>query len=618
MKFIRILKTLLHMILNKKSIQSQLLLTFIFITLIPILLVGYMTFRVSSSTVTEEVKRGNGQLMQEIERNLLTYFRLIEIDSQSYASRIIENNIQISKQINYSNVYLLENVKKINDELFSTFDSNGGNLSIRAFSDDGEFISSAFDRNTNLIYSYRTKEDMEWRRSMFENRDDRLLFDVHPIETNELLSLTASQSVFNPFSGKRIGYISYDKKMETFAGMFQPFEERPDSRIQLVKKDGKILYHTDRDKIGAYADQDWLNAMERVSETTAAEQVTQDQNNMILIRSLPSIDSYIIGTIPLSYVNKQRGIISNVTLLASLLAVFLIGSLSLLLSMYISRPIKQLSKTMQQVERGQMSIQVPTSESSLETMLLSRSFESMLSRINNLMKTQYEMEIHKKDAELKALMMQINPHFLYNTLEVISGMAEEVEADRISEITQALSKMLRYNIDLKSDKARIAEEVENSMYFLAILKYRFEERLQIETDIDPNALPYQVVKTILQPLIENAVKYGVEKKLGQAFIYLRVKKHSDMIQIEVTDNGVGFDPEYLEQFNQYISNSKSSFYEPTTAQRIGLKNVYKRMYLVYDSKLAFTIKSTPESGSIIDIRFPAIFMNNNLGGQDGQ
>jgi two-component system sensor histidine kinase YesM len=602
----KLLHNMLHRVLNRKSIQYQLFITFMIINLIPIVIVGYITFRVSSATISQEVKSSNEQLMGEIVSNYELYFRNIEIDANKFASQMVNNNIRLNEKVYFFDTFIVENIMEINDYLHSTFEATGNFLSIRVFSDNGHFISSAFNKETYEVYSYNSDEDLAWRNAMLENREDKLIFDVHPINREGLMSLVASKPVINSFSGKRMGYISFDKELDSFSALFQPFEQRAGSTIQLISKQGKILYHTNRDLIGKMAEPAWL-ARTTASITSSNQEVeTVDRDNMVLTSIMPNQDAYMISSVPLSIINRQINSIRNITISIMLLSIFLVFGLSFLLSIYISRPIKQLSKAMQQVERGRLTTNIPITESNLETWLLSKSFESMLARINQLVKTQYETELHKKDAELKALMMQINPHFLYNTLEVISGIADYEQISQISEITQSLSKMLRYNIDLKSDEVRIAEEIENCRNFFLILKSRFEDKLQVEQEIDPKVLPFKILKITLQPLIENAVKHGVEKKLGQAIIRLEVKKQEDWIVIRIIDNGTGFDPEYLEDFELFKHKTATIFYEPAGAQKIGLKNVYMRLRILFGDHLGFAIHSVEGEGTTITIRFPAI------------
>ncbi|XID93481.1 sensor histidine kinase [Paenibacillaceae bacterium WGS1546] len=596
----------LHRLLDRKSIQFQLFLTFMIINLVPIVVIGYFTFRVSSATISEEVKNSNEQLMGEIVSNYELYFRNIEIDANKFASQMVNNNIRLNEKVYFFDTFIVENIMEINDYLHSTFEATGNFLGIRVFSDNGHFISSAFNQETYEVNSYNSEEDLAWREAMRNNRENKLIFDVHPLNREGLLSLVASKPVINPFSGKRMGYISFDKEMDSFAALFQPFEQRAGSTIQLVSKEGKILYHTNRGLIGTKADPDWLARVTASFDASHREAETIDKDHMVLASQMPNQEAYMISSVPLSLINSQVESIRNLTISVMLLSVVLVFGLSFFLSIYISKPIKQLSKAMQQVERGRLNAHIPLKESNLETWQLAKSFESMLARINELVKTQYEMELHKKDAELKALMMQINPHFLYNTLEVISGLADYEQVSQISEITQSLSRMLRYNIDLKTEEVRLAEEIDNCSHFFLILKSRFGDKLQVEQRIDPEALPYKILKITLQPLIENAVKHGVEKKLGDATIKLTVEKQGDEIEIRISDNGTGFDPDALEAFEAFKRQSASAFYEPGSANKVGLKNVYLRLRILFGDRLGFNIDSIEGEGADIAIRFPAI------------
>lgn len=581
---------------KRKSIQFQLFFAFLAIQLVSILLVGYLTYHIASDSMLEEVKGGNEQLMDEIARNVEQYFGQMEIEADRFATHMVNGNIRLNDKSNFFDTSAVESIMEINKYLFSTFEASDRFLSIRVYSAGGQFISSAFDKETYDIYAYNTEEEREWQTAMRANAGDRLIFDVHAIDRKGVISLTASKAVINPYSGKKMGYISFDHKLESFAELFQPFERRQGSRIQVVSKEGKVLYHTDNRQIGAATDS---------AEAYIRSIQESDHRQVMFTRELPEQDIYIVSSVPLSLIMSNIDPIRSVMAIIVALSIVLAFALSFFLSLTVSKPIKQLSKAMQRVERGQLSTTIPVNESSLETHLLSRSFASMLNRINELVKTQYEMELHKKDAELKALMMQINPHFLYNTLEVISGIADEKEVGEISEITQSLSKMLRYNINLKSEVVQLSEEIDNCSHFFLILQSRFGDKLHIERHIDPEALSCKIMKITLQPLIENSVRYGVERKLGQAIIRLEAKKEGDAVVIRIADNGTGFDPAYLAEFEYFKNRSNAAFYEPAGERRVGLKNVYMRLRILFGDELGFTIESVPGEGSTVEIRVPA-------------
>lgn len=586
------IERLMSRFFHRKSMQYQLITTYLIVNIVPIIVVGMLAYRVSADSITREAQHSNVLLLEAISRNLNAYLQEIDHQSEIFASLLTageRTGFIGNKQID---AYL---AKKINtgDEY----------LSIRIFSDSGQLLRISVNPST-FKAAYDSPEEIAWQRRMRDNRQNELIFDLHPLEVNGLYSFTASKAFFDPDTGKRIGYISYDKKLFSFTANFRQIEYQSGGVMEIIKEDGKLLYHTDNAKIGKPAEAGILNSLQRISADTYLEQ-RNGQKFIVTYNKLTGGNLAVVGSVPLSVLTKEIGNLRNITLIASCISVLLVFILTFFLSIYMTKPIKRLIAAMSKLERGDFNVQTEMN-ANLEITHLNNSFRSMVDTINDLINKQYETELHKKDAELKALIMQINPHFLYNTLEVINGIADMEGVHQISEITQALSKMLRYNIDLKKEEVRVADEIENVRHYVLILKSRFEDHLTVEWDIDPEAGPYLMVKMVLQPLVENAIKHGIERKLGKGLIRLSVRKLDNEIEFRLEDNGTGFDPAKLEEFRRFQVQSPQSFHQVGSAKHLGLKNVYLRLRLVFGERLHFHIDSVQGEGTVITIRIPAI------------
>lgn len=592
----------------QRSMQYQLLTTYIIINLVPILIVGMISYKVSSNSIMEEVQNNNIQSIQEISRSINTFLKILWDQANTFEAKVINNNIIISDKVRLENIMLLQNIMEINDYLNSTFEASDDFLSIRVYSDNGSLISSAFNRKTYKIYSYNSPQETLWRERMQANNSERMIFDVHALDSNGEYSFVLSHSIINPFTNERKGYISYDVDFSRFANLFKHFESRGGSEIRIIQKDGTYIYHTNYSLIGQKADVD-DSSIALVKNSGKASQIADiNGKKMIVTYNALTYDNLIVlGSIPLDMLTQHLNTLKNITVLISLLSLILVSMLSIFFSIYITKPIKKLSMLMNKMESGNLTVGIDLPKANIEIGSLSRNFNSMVETMNELIKNQYETELHRKDAEYRALLMQINPHFLYNTLEAISGLADYEGVDRISEITQSLSKMLRYNIDLKNERVRVADEIENCRNFFLILNSRFEDTLVIEMDIDKEAESCWMIKTILQPLLENSVKHGVEKKIGRGYIGLIVKKIGEELILQVKDNGVGFQPEKICEFEQYKRSSAVSFYDSSGDKHLGLRNVYSRLSIVFGDRMDFLIESVVGESTVITIKIPAVY-----------
>ncbi|WP_042462218.1 cache domain-containing sensor histidine kinase [Neobacillus dielmonensis] len=598
---------------TNKSIQNQLLLTYTLVILVPILLFAVFSYVTSSRIITKEVNQSNVQLIEGIKKNIGLYLKRLDNDSKVFSARVINNNIDLSPEKSLSNVDFLENNKEITDYLNSTFDSTKDYYNIRIFSDKGDFITSAYNRKDYRLISYNSPEEKIWNQRMLRNDQEELIYDVHRLEQGGKLSFVASKPVINQFNHKRIGYISFDKTLESFGSIFRQFENRKGSVVQVINADHTVLYHTNSSRIGTNVNPHLLSRVLKSKESSFTAKV--DGEKLLIVSSkLNDQGLLIIGSVQQKYLSNQLQSLKYFTFIIGITALMVVFILSIILSIRISRPIKKLSEIMSVVEKGNLEVDMNVPKANVETEVLKRSFQSMLDKIKELIRTQYESEINRKNAELKALLMQINPHFLYNTLEVIEGIADDKGVYEISDISQSLSKMLRYSIDLKQEKVKLQYEIQNCLDFFLILKSRFEDQLIIEHEIEPDVVNFMIVKMVLQPLVENSIKHGVEKKFGQGFIRLTIKKEAENVVLALEDNGVGFAEEKLREFQQFRKQQDVVSYFPSNTKSLGLKNVYARLRMVYGEQLYFAIDSVSGQGTLITIKFPAL---ESGGGHDG-
>lgn len=211
--------------------------------------------------------------------------------------------------------------------------------------------------------------------------------------------------------------------------------------------------------------------------------------------------------------------------------------------------------------------------------------------------------------EFAALQDQINPHFLYNTLDAIRSQALAIHADEIAEMTGKLSRFFRYSIRNQGDLVTVADELSNTEDYFSIQRYRFEDRFSLDCECpDLTAMRYYLPKLTLQPLVENALYHGLEPKKGSGRITIRVRKGERTLRLTISDDGVGMAEETLEQINRRFSGLEAPP-EPKPGQRrtgIALYNVNRRLQLLFGLQYGLHATSTPGLGTDFEVLLPLV------------
>ncbi|WP_180951159.1 sensor histidine kinase [Marasmitruncus massiliensis] len=280
-----------------------------------------------------------------------------------------------------------------------------------------------------------------------------------------------------------------------------------------------------------------------------------------------------------------------------ILCTFGVSMIIMAISYTMTKPLQQLSEAMRRLQAGDFSQQIKTERRDEIGRLIS-SFNYMAKKIDTLINEVYQEKIAQKNAEIKALQSQINPHFLYNTLDSINWMAIDRGAYDVSDIIIALGDLMKYSVDQHSSMVRLEQEMRYVVSYLRIQKNRLEEKLQYEIEIPVALITCLVPKLMLQPIVENAITHGIEPMKQGGLIRIEGRESNGIIYIEVSDNGKGMDQETLERIMHHIDHEDEGF------TNIGVRNVHKRIQLHYGDEYGLEIESAPGKGTKIIIRIP--------------
>ena len=262
------------------------------------------------------------------------------------------------------------------------------------------------------------------------------------------------------------------------------------------------------------------------------------------------------------------------------------------------RPVKTLSKAMEQVQEGDFKVQVPNRKTD-EVGELINSFNFMVDKINTLVNEICQEKIAQKNAELQALQAQINPHFLYNTLDSVNWMLIDREEYDISEIIISLGSLMRYSIEDDSSFVTIDREVEYVLSYLKIQKNRLENRLSYQARVDATVREEKIPKLILQPIVENAIAHGIEPRQQPGRVVIAIEDLGNEVAISIRDDGIGMTSEQLADLR-----TPSREPEKEGHTRIGIRNVERRIRLHYGEQYSVQIESEYQKGTTVKLRIP--------------
>ena len=284
----------------------------------------------------------------------------------------------------------------------------------------------------------------------------------------------------------------------------------------------------------------------------------------------------------------------SVMIVGVLFVTFLFGWL---FSRLFSSPAKKLAKAMEDFEKDAENFEYSVGGGTSEIMTLSESFGHMVLRIQSLMEKVRQEEVSLRKTELKALQAQINPHFLYNTLDAIAWLCEDGQNKEAEEMVTALANLFRISISKGHELIPIAKEVQHAQSYLKIEKIRYKDQFTYHFDIDESCLGYLCNKITLQPIIENAIYHGINRMVDEGRIEIRIFQKNDDIIFQIEDNGVGMTEEQCREILQKESGDRTG---------IGIKNVNDRIRIYFGEEYGLSIASELDEGTCVTIRMPKI------------
>lgn len=454
---------------------------------------------------------------------------------------------------------------------------------------------------SDSYYSIRKKDSPKWYDEALRTMPlEEGWVASHKSVGNDLRSLgNTSEQVFSysgnilsPVSKESIGLAEIEVKENLLLDMLRDPVISKWGKVFVADYNGVIvsnnilpMYMTKVSSLGF----DDYNAGEQLNKIEKLE----NKKSILITIPIEDIGCSIIGIFPVENFNADaRGSIMNLHIVLAVLSI-LLGMIIYSITNMLLRRVKRLVKAMKQVKDNNLDVSVPVNMMD-EFGELTLNFNHMTGRIHELVETVYKIQLMERDAELKALEAQINPHFLYNTLATISWVARKGSPEEVVRISNSLAKFYRLVLSKGGTLISVKDEIDMVRSYLQIQKIRFEDMFDVVYELDESAMDCMIVKNLLQPLVENALNHGVEPKRAHGLLVIRTEKKQNSLVLEVIDDDVGMD-------SRTLADIMAGRVERSDGGGYAVKNVIERLAAYYGESHSFNIYSRPGIGTQIVI-----------------
>lgn len=442
-------------------------------------------------------------------------------------------------------------------------------------------------------------ENEQWYREAVENPEEIQLISVvtgRNIVTNRSYSIddvfSLAKAVQNPDTGEVLGVILLDIRHDIIQSSINGITIGEEGFVFVTDEEDNMVY-TPVNEIVYRVNPKWFRSAEPMS--------VQIGGGSYQIRSelSPYTGWRTVGVFSLDEVMSSVNTIVYILLACVIISLVLVVIVSFQLTRTLTNPIFKLKRLMRQAESGDLTVRF-NGRNNDEIGELGQSFNHMIARIDDLIQMVYVEQKNKRTAEMKSLQEQIKPHFLYNTLDTISWMARDYEADDIVRLVDALTNMFRIGLSHGKDIISVKEEITHVSNYLYIQKIRYKDKLNYQIQVDESLYSIEVPKLILQPLVENAIYHGIKAKRGGGTIYITGEPVERNLLFTVRDDGAGMPQEKVDEINRRMSE-RSVLDEQKS---FGLFYIRERIQLCYGEGYGVHVESTLGEGTRVTITLP--------------
>ncbi|QNK54909.1 sensor histidine kinase [Paenibacillus sp. PAMC21692] len=583
--------------MGRFSIRHQVIILFFLVIMLPFLFIGYFSYSRSVEAIQDVSSIISSQMMERNARNLDNYLELVSnTQNEIMYSPDMQNLLGITPSSTLEELDIAMRLNQYN----SLLSSNSHDFSIRIFPID----PGRYPTFTHSIYHNIDVEMEEWfsNAKVMKSPFWQLFLPVDNQTLYKEPILSQIKQLYGLGESRPLGYVSADIKVSTLSDYLAPLRKLEQQQVMLVDNKDIIMYHQDQSLIGTKVESQNLREYLRIMPSDSNPINIDGAEYMVSYAPVANNDWKVVSLLPVSVLTKPVEGIERV----SLLFLLFYSGLSLMTVAYLTtrftNPIHRLVQAMRRMERGEFLSSVPHVSRSDEIGWLYLGYNNLVRRIDELVQSAEKEAKDKKELEFQVLTHQINPHFLYNTLEAIRWKAESRHADDISEMVSSLGNLLRLSLNDGRELSTVEREIEHVKAYVNILSARQDTSIRVVYMIDDDIMQLPCLRLLFQPLVENAIKHGTRFTGAGDEVKILIKgtKIADSLHFDIIDNGPGI-PEEVRP-----SLLSPDHGDPSERKGVGLRNVHERLSIYFGERYGLRILNRNGEGTAIELTHPIL------------
>ncbi|SDY12692.1 two-component system, sensor histidine kinase YesM [Evansella caseinilytica] len=579
----------------KRSIRNKLIILLLLITIIPFGTSIAITFFYTKETLKEQTIQESVNLLFQGKVNIETYLK--ELNNLILVNYNNSDFMLYLKTPGSANDYTL--TRSVNHVLNSLlFGDDSIHRVSMSIVQNHQFVTTS--KQSSIVYTDLADDLNTEHYNNAEESPYNLFIEASPATGKFILH----RAFRNVPAAEVLAYFSVEVRPDKINDLSNHLYHRGSEEFYILTPEGDFIYHSNGLPVND-AEKAWVDALVH-SEVDQGKMEWSDDTfqGMLIFDTISNAAGgwILVKRVPYAILYESAYGMATINIFLGVVGLCLVIFASLLVSVKITTPIRELVKNIRQVEKGDLRVRFESLGND-EIGILGHRFKMMVERINQLINREYKLELENKTNQLKVLQSQINPHFLYNTLQSIGTMALKSNAPQVYTSLTELSQIMRYGMNTDEDVVPLVKEVNYTKAYMQLQKQRFGEELVYILDVDEDTLNVPVPKMLLQPVIENYFKHGFDIRENVGEIIVTAKKDAAFLHIKIKDNGVGIVEERLQQLRQHLYSEESG-HSDEIQMGIGLKNVYTRLKLYYSGRAALTLQSRKQGGFCVAMKLP--------------
>jgi len=572
--------------------ERKLIVVFVFLISIPITYVSYLTSRSMFNSVLVNATERAGQMTANASDTIDRYIA----DLKRYTALPLYNT-DVQYYLEQENTDWEKNTGMA---MFLSYLSHTKDEVVAVYLVD-LYGTVFYDKDPGINQLFPAERQAKWKAlseaagvaPVIEGRHTIRINSNERKEVFSVLRTVSSVSTLRP-----IGIINFDIDIDLFKGIIDPVNAVTQGNTMIVDSNGAIMY-AGSDTQGQTAEQQALNKqllLNKANQQDGHFQIDLDGQSYLAVYTVSGQNGWTtMVTIPLSRilspVEKNRNTLIFTTLIIIAFALFV----ATIISHALTKPLKSLVRLMKQVQHGNLDVWVHPRYND-EIGMLGSHFNRMIIRVKDLLNEVSVTEKRKQKADMRALQNQINPHFIYNTLESIRMLAESNDDPRVAKLTYLLGMQMRYGIVRGEETVTIEHELNHVRNYLHLLQIRFPGKFKLNIEVPEKFLPLHIIKLVFQPIVENAVFHGLEPKEGVGTLSITAWEEDGKAVFCVKDDGIGMDGDTLRSLNDCLTHGAAG-----EMFGIGLRNVNERIRLHYGNASGLRVHSEAGVGTRVTL-----------------